>query len=125
MNNDPKNIRDRVMEFALSVIKYFRMLNRRHDDVSIILGKQLLKSATSIGANIEEAQAAESRADFIHKYSIAQKEARETFYWLQLLQKADCNHTEEIIPLLQEVNELISIITVIILNTKKKNCNTQ
>ena len=109
------------MEFALSVIKYFRMLNTRHDDVTIILGKQLLKSATSIGANIEEAQAAESRADFIHKYSIAQKEARETLYWLQLLQKADCNHTEEIIPLLQEVNELISIITVIIANTKKKN----
>jgi len=121
VNDEPKNLRDRVMDFSLTVIKIFRILDKRHDDVSTILGKQLLKSATSIGANIEEAQAAESRADFIHKYSIAQKEARETLYWLQLLQKADCIQEEEIRPLLQEVNELISIITVIIVNTKNKS----
>ena len=121
MSEEPQNLRIRVMDFSLAVIRFFRLLDAYHDNISSILGKQLLKSATSIGANIEEAQAAESRADFIHKYGIAQKEARETLYWLQLIQKADCIQEKEINPLLQEVNELISIITIIIVNTKKRS----
>lgn len=84
------------------------------------MSKQYLRSATSIGANIEEAQSGESRADFIHKYGIAQKEARESLYWLKLLSASGIVEKKRIDPLMQETEEIISIITKIIVNTKKK-----
>lgn len=72
-------------EFALEIIEYSELLesNRKY-----VISRQLLKSGTSIGANIREAQSSESRADFIHKLKIAHKEAEETEYWLLLCEKA-------------------------------------
>ena len=67
-----------------------------------ILGKQYLRCATSIGANVEEAQAGESRADFIHKLGIAQKEARESRYWLHLLAESGIVSTGKLRPLMKE-----------------------
>jgi four helix bundle protein len=84
-----------------------------------ILGKQYLRSATSIGANIEEAQSGESREDFIHKYGIAQKEARERLYWLRLITESGMMTQRQVGPLLLETNELISVITAIIVHAKK------
>ena len=75
-------IRDKSYTFALQVIALHRKLCNANE---YVLSKQLLRSGTSIGANIEEAQAAQSRADFISKISIASKEARESHYWLRLL----------------------------------------
>ena len=73
------------LEFALQIIQYTEKLEEKR---KFVISKQLLKSGTSIGANINEAQNAESRADFIHKLKISAKEANETEYWLKLCQKA-------------------------------------
>jgi len=82
------------------------------------LGRQYLKSATSIGANIEEAQSGESRADFVHKYGIAQKEARESLYWLRLLAESKILPKHRLNPITHETDELIAIITTIIVRAK-------
>ena len=121
MTKETRNIRKRVFEFALSAVTLFKNICRQSDEADKILGKQFMRSATSIGANIEEAQSAESKADFIHKYSIAQKEARESLYWLRMI-KESCHQVNntQIDNLLKEIDELISIITAIIVNTKNK-----
>lgn len=84
------------------------------------LGKQILRSGTSIGANVEEGQSAQSEADFLTKYSIACKEARETRYWLRLLQESGLVTGDRLIELTQESGELIAILTAIIRSLKKK-----
>ena len=77
---------DKTFNFSLDIISLFKELQNERE---YILSKQLLRSATSIGANVEEASAAQSKKDFINKMSIASKEARETKYWLKLLDKSD------------------------------------
>jgi four helix bundle protein len=72
--------------FALDIIKLYIRLQEEHEWV---LSKQVLRSGTSIGANVEEATGGQSTKDFVHKMSIASKEARETVYWLRLLQESD------------------------------------
>ena len=91
------------------------------DGAGLVLGKQYLRSATAIGANIEEAQSGQSRADFIHKFSISQKEARESLYWLRLMAKSEIVAPERIDSLIQETEEIIAIITTIIRRTKQNN----
>ena len=83
------------------------------------LGKQYLRAATSIGANIEEAQAGETRADFIHKYGIAQKEAKESHYWLRLLAESGIVPVRLFTPLMRETEELDAVITAIIRKAKQ------
>jgi four helix bundle protein len=82
------DITERTFKFALEIIKLTNTLSRDSSSAKI-LSNQLLRAGTSIGANVEEAQAAESKADFIHKYKIALKEARETKYWIRLLVASD------------------------------------
>lgn len=84
MKNNP--IKERSFKFALSIIKLYKKLQGQNE---FIISKQLLRSGTSIGANIEEATAVQSKKDFLHKMSIASKEARETSYWLRLLKDGD------------------------------------
>ncbi len=81
--------------------------------VTATLMKQLLRSGTSIGANVEEAQGSESKRDFVHKYSIAVKEARETHYWLRLLASTEILPGSRLEPLTNEANELVAILTTI------------
>jgi four helix bundle protein len=116
----PRDIRERAFEYALRAIKLYQTLQEGKDGAGWIIGKQYLKSATSIGANIEEAQSGESRADFVHKYAIAQKEARESLYRLRLLTASEIVDKKRLEPLVSETEELIAIITTIILNAKKK-----
>ena len=84
-----------------------------------MLAKQLLRSATSIGANVEEAQAGQSRLDFISKMAIALKEARETNYWLRLLEASELLPKEKLAELLKESEEIKKIIGAIIVSSKK------
>jgi len=84
-----------------------------------VIGKQYLRAATSIGANIEEARASESRADFVHKLGIAQREARECLFWLRLLDSRIISHSR-LKPLTKETDELIAIITAIVVKTKSR-----
>ncbi|WP_187646772.1 four helix bundle protein [Nitrosophilus labii] len=113
------DIKDRTFQYALKAIELYNKLQLQRKSAGLIIGKQYLRSATSIGANIQEAQSGESKADFIHKYSIAQKEARESLYWLRLLRASKILHTEDTEYLIKETNEIISVITKIIVNTKK------
>ena len=117
----PQDIEDRTLEYGLRAVKLYRHLQDKKDGVGWVLGKQFLRSATSIGANVSEAQAGESRSDFIHRYSIAQKEARESRYWLNLILRAEVVPAKNLAPLLQETNEVLAVITRIIVNTKKNS----
>jgi four helix bundle protein len=78
------DIRKRAFEFSVTLLRFCRHLDQ-NDFTMRTIGRQLLRAGTAIGANLEEAQAGETRADFIHKNAIALKEARETRYWLRLL----------------------------------------
>ncbi|HPL66952.1 MAG TPA: four helix bundle protein [Smithellaceae bacterium] len=113
----PRDIKERTFLFALDIVELCRALEKQ-TDVYRTLGKQLLRSGTSIGANTEEAQAGQSNADFVSKYSIALKEARETIYWLKLLRESGLKN-EDINFMIQEADELSRIIGAIIVNTKK------
>jgi len=108
-----RDLSERTFQFSVRIVKFCRELDKI-PGTGRTLGKQLLRSGTSIGANVEEAQGAQSRADFVSKYSIARKEARETHYWLRLLKAAEIQQGEEIEGLLSECNELIAILTSII-----------
>ncbi|HMS39733.1 MAG TPA: four helix bundle protein [Pyrinomonadaceae bacterium] len=112
-------IDERSFDFALRIIKLCQFLNKNYSMESNILAKQLLRSGTSIGANVEEAQAGQSRADFIHKMAIALKEARETNYWLRLLEASGILPKEKIAELLKESDEIKKIIGAIIVSSKK------
>jgi four helix bundle protein len=79
MNLKPQDIKERTFSFALEIIKFAQSMDFRNEALRT-LGRQLLRSGTSIGANVEEAQAGQSRADFTSKYAIALKESRETIY---------------------------------------------
>jgi len=116
MRNDKENvIVEKTFQFALKIVAFCELLeeNRKY-----VLARQLLKSGTSIGANVREAQNAESKADFIHKMKIAAKEADETEYWLLICQNAPSYHFNE--ELLTDLIELIKIIGKIISTSKTK-----
>lgn len=115
----PWDIRERSFEYALRAIKLYQFLHEGKDQAGYIIAKQYLRAATSIGANVEEAQSGESRADFIHKYSIAQKEARESSYWLRLLAKSNIVPIQRLTLLMTENEELVAIITTIIVRAKQ------
>lgn len=116
--NKPFDIKDRSFEFALDCLKYCKTISLEHKEY--ILTKQLSRSATSVGANIREAQNSNSKKDFIHKLSIAQKECNESIYWIELLKTFLELTSEETLRLLKEANELLRILSSIVLNTKQR-----
>jgi four helix bundle protein len=113
-------VRDKSYSFALNIIALYRELVRGGE---FVLSKQLLRAGTSIGANVEEAQAAQSKADFIAKMSIASKEARETCYWLRLLKDSAIVKEEKVNPLLSDAESLVNLVTAIVKTaTMRKKC---
>jgi four helix bundle protein len=115
--NEKKNIiKDKSFEFAIDIIKFYKILVEKEKEY--VLGKQLLRSGTSVGALVREAQNAESKADFIHKLAIAQKECDETVYWLELLKETKYMEGVEI--LLLKATELLKMIRSAILTLKSK-----
>jgi four helix bundle protein len=101
-------ILDKSFEFALEIIEYSELLEEQK---KYVIARQLLKSGTSIGANIREAQSSESRADFIHKLKIAAKEAQETDYWLMLCNHSSSYPSNHLLPIkLEEIQKLFSSI---------------
>ncbi len=107
------SILERSFEFAVRIVKLCRFLEKQ-DRVSRTLANQLLRSGTSVGANIEEAQAGQSKSDFIAKMSISRKEARETLYWLRLLKESDSVEADKLSEILKEADELVRILTAIV-----------
>jgi four helix bundle protein len=113
MKKGKNEVLDLSFEFALTIIEFSESLEAKH---KFVLARQLLKSGTSIGANIREAQNAESKADFIHKLKIAAKEADETEYWLLLCMNAK-NYPDPH-ELMSKLESLQKLLTKIIYSTK-------
>lgn len=109
-------IRDKSFVFALKIIELSGSLKK---DCNYEIASQVLRSGTSIGANVEEAQAAQSRKDFISKLSISSKEARETKYWLRLIKESKITNYK-IDELINECEELVSILTKIVKTSSEK-----
>lgn len=115
-------VRRKSFEFAVRIVKLCQLLSKNHNE--FVVSRQLLKSGTSIGANITEANNAESGADFIHKFGIAQKECDETLYWLELLRATGYLSEIEFDSISKDGSELLKIIKSIIL-TRKANLKSQ
>jgi four helix bundle protein len=115
-------ITDRSFDFAVRVVKLCRFLESQ-DRVSKTLANQLLRSGTSIGANVEEAQAGQSKADFIAKMSITRKEARETHYWLRLLKESEIVSNTQLSEIIKEADEIIRILTAIVKTSQTRILN--
>lgn len=114
----PGDIVERTFDFAVSVIQLCVKLDER-PGVGRILMSQILRAGTSVPSNVEEAQAAQSKADFISKMSIALKEARETHLRLRLLVPAKVVLPNDLNPLIQEADEIKRVIGAIIVSTKR------
>jgi four helix bundle protein len=111
------DIREKSYSFALQIIGFYKTLQARNE---YVLSRQLLRSGTSIGANVEEAGAGQSRADFLSKMSIASKEARETHYWLRLIRDSKFAEATAADPLISEAESIINILTAIVKTTSTK-----
>jgi four helix bundle protein len=118
MEESRRDLPERTFEFARRVVRLCQVLEQT-PGVSRTMAGQLLRAGTSIGANIEEGQASQSRADFIAKYSIACKEARETHYWLRLLAASEIVPNARLQELRDEANQLVAILTAIVKNTRR------
>ena len=114
----PEEIQARTYRFALRIVMLARALPR--DIAGSVLGRQVLRSGTSIGASCEEAKAAQSRADFIHKMMVALKEARETLYWLRLIGDSELVRPSRLSNLVTEADEIVCILTSIVRKAKSK-----
>jgi len=108
-------IRDKSFEFAVEIISLYRGMTKLGE---FIVSKQLMRSGTAVGALVEEGIAAESRRDFLHKMSLAHKEARETHYWLRLLVASDLIPRLDLSQYLADADELVSLLTAITRSVK-------
>lgn len=112
-------IQQKSFAFAIRVVNAYKYLTEQKKE--FVLPKQLLRSGTSIGANVEEALGGQSKKDFIAKISISYKEARETKYWLNLLTATDYLDEKLSKSLLDDAEELCKILSSILLTTKQNN----
>jgi len=117
MTASPQNIQERTFAYACRIVKLHDVLRERK--VAPRLLNQLVGSGTAIGANMQEAQGAESKADFIHKCNIAIKEVRETHFWLRLIAANKYVQPEQLEPILNKTNEIISILVAIVKKTRQ------
>ncbi|MBT5492490.1 four helix bundle protein [bacterium] len=107
---------DKSFKFAVRIVKLYKYLCESKKEYT--LSKQLLRSGTSIGANINEAQEAQSKNDFISKLSISLKEARESKYWIELLKETDYLSKSEATSIIEDLVEILKLLTSIIKSTK-------
>ena len=114
MNDNP--VKDKSYKFAVRIIRLYKYLAEEKREY--VLSRQVLRAGTSIGANVKEALQGESRADFIHKLSIALKEASETEYWLELLQETEYIDEASFNSIQPDCVELIKLLTSIIKSSK-------
>lgn len=118
MSKGKNEVLDLSFTFALKVIEYTELLEEMR---KYVVARQLLKSGTSIGANIREAQSAESRSDFVHKLKISAKEAEETEYWLLLCQRS--KKYPDTLQLLEDLKSIQKLLSKIISSAKSKSAH--
>jgi four helix bundle protein len=111
-------IKTKSFLFSVRIVKLYRFLTKEKKE--FVISKQLLRSGTSIGALVRESEHAESTADFIHKLSIALKEANESEYWLDLLKETDYLSEKEYLSIQENIKELLKLLVSIIKTTKQK-----
>jgi four helix bundle protein len=116
MIKEKSNIVDRTYKFALRIIKLLSFLPKNTS--GSVIGNQIMKSGTSIGANVEEAQGAGSKKDFINKMTISKKEARETRYWLKLIKDSGMLTARQVDDLIDECDSILKILTAIVKTAK-------
>jgi|SRR5690554_2952572 len=111
-------VKDKSFRFAVRIVKLFQYLQSEKRE--FVLSRQVLRSGTSVGAMVREAEHGESNKDFVHKMSIAQKEINETIYWLELLKETDYLADDEFNSLNEDAIEIIKLLTTIIKTSKNK-----
>lgn len=111
-------VKNKSFDFAIRIVKLYQYLSSEKKE--FILSKQLLRSGTSIGAMIREAEHAESKSDFIHKFAVAQKEANEVIYWLELLKAIDYLNQKEFENINNDAVSILKLITSIIKTSKSQ-----
>ena len=114
-------VAQKSFDFAVRCVKLYKHLCYNAINKEYVISKQLLRSGTSIGANIEEAVGGQSTADFLAKLGIAYKEARESKYWIKLLHETSYLSDEEYVSLINDLDDIINIIAKIKLTTEKNN----
>lgn len=112
-------LKDKSLDFAIRIVNLYKYMQSQKRET--VMSTQLLRSGTSIGANISEALFAESHADFIHKLSISQKECAETIFWLTVIQKTQFITEEEHDSIYNDCVELMKLLTSTIVTLKKKS----
>ena len=117
MNKKENILLDKSFAFAIRIVKLYKFLSTEKKEY--VLSKQMLRSGTAVGALIREAQNAESKADFVHKLAIAQKECDETSYWLELLKESEYINQTEFESMNENAIELLKIIKSSILTVKQ------
>lgn len=113
------DIYSRIDDFVLVVVRFTRIVPRTPENIEIL--KQLIRSACSIGANANEADGTLTHKEFLHVFSIARREAKETKYWLILLSKLNPNLEIKLSPIINEVQEIVLILSKIISNSRKND----
>jgi len=121
MEDGKNEIASLSFQFAVRIVKLYKYLTETKKE--FILSKQLLRAGTSIGANVTEAQSAQSKKDFISKMSIAQKEARESQYWIRLLLETDYlpKESSKVKSLQNELESIIRLLSAILISAKSTN----
>jgi four helix bundle protein len=121
LNKDSNIVLEKSSNFAIRVVKLYKYLCEEKKEY--VISKQLIRSGTSIGANVNEAQAGQSKADFIAKMAVASKEARESRYWIDLLIKTDYlnKHDVHVQTLVSEIDELVRLLTAIVKSAQRKS----
>ncbi len=118
MNEAKKDLRERTTEFALRIVNMYKTLPKTTE--AQVLGKQVLRSGTSVGAQYRESQRAKSDADFINKLESVLQEADETAFWLELLVRAGIVPAKRLEALRKETDEIIAILVTIVTKVKKR-----
>lgn len=116
MKSSAPEIVERTFRFATRIIRVVRAIPRTIP--AEVLARQVMRSGNSIGANVEEAQSASTKKEFVRKMEIAQSEARETLYWLRLLAESELVPGRLLVDLIREADELVRIITAIARNAR-------
>jgi four helix bundle protein len=117
MAHEP-DICQRTFEFACRIVRLCHRLVVERGEIGRLVTRQLLRAGTSIGANVEEAQGGQSKPDFISKTCIALKEARETRYWLRVVEATIAPPPSDTRPLAKEATELVAILTAIVVKAR-------
>jgi len=117
------DLAERLLDYGVGIIKIVEALPK--NIIGRRIGDQLLRSGTSVGANYEEAQAAESKRDFLHKLQIALKELRESNYWLRILAKANVIDVKRLEAIIDESNQLKAILSKSVITAKKRSTDNK